>query len=264
MAKKPAAQTNLFPGNQAPENASEVPAVAIDIIGRIGLEVDAADTRRQITAADPKAPIEVALHSQGGSIFDGYLIHNSLVDHPGPVSVKIMGLAASAGSWIPLAADPGQIRMHKLAQLMIHRGRGGAFDTADGLERHAAMLRKLDDQMAALYAARTGLSAEAIMEMMDAETFMTTEEAKEAGFVDEIVEAPVSESRLDLSDLADVPDAVASLFGIGFEPPTDTDPFAGLAAAVERAADLPASEVPTIDPGLLEEVAAMLEGAPAS
>lgn len=262
MTKKPAAQTDLFPGESPPASGPKAPAVApvpIDIVGGIGMEVDAKDIRRQITAANPEAEIAVSLHTPGGSIFDGYLIHNSLVDHPGPVSVKIMGLAASAGSWIPLAADPGEIRMHKLAQLMIHKGRGGAFDTADGLDRHAALLRKLDDQMAALYAARTGLSADVIMEMMDAETYMTTEEAKEAGFVDEIVEGDLPENRLDLSQLADVPDAVAELFGVIEEPAAEIDPIVALLVG-GQIQDLRPEEFQPTEPSVLALVgAAILE-----
>ena len=260
--KKPAAQTDLFPGKTPPTSGPKVSAVAavpIEIVGQIGWDVDAKEIRSQITAADPKAEIAVSLHSPGGSIFDGYLIHNSLRDHPGPVSVKIMGLAASAGSWIPLAADPGQIRMHKLAQLMIHKGRGGAFDTADGLERHAALLRTLDDQMAALYAARTGLESDAILDMMDAETYMTTEEALEAGFVDEIVEGSLPENRLDLSSLADVPEAVAQLFGVIAAPPAEPDPIMALLVG-GQVQDLRPEEIQPIEPDVLALVgAAILE-----
>lgn len=243
---------------QVPEQISIPAAVQIDIIGEIGWEVEAAEVRKQIKAADPKDDIEVELHSPGGSIFEGFLIYNALKEHPGPVSVKILGLSASAASWIPFAADPGAISMHKTGQMMIHLSRSGAFSDADGMERQAKLLRSLDHQMAELYAGRSGIEPAAALDLMRAETWMTTDEAKEAGFIDIIIDGPDPVNRIDLSK-HDVPAAVSERYGL--RPKSPVHPLVALLSGPDGPQDLKPSDVTPPPPGLLDAVAAVFNDA---
>lgn len=257
LSLDPPAGSRLLAGTPEDKHRDNPKAVEIEIIGGIGRDVDASDKRREIKAVADDTPIHVNLHSGGGSVLDSYLIHNSLLAHPAPVSVTILGLAASAASWIPLAADPGMLSMHNTAQMMIHRARMGAFDTADGLQRGAEFLRALDGQSASLYATRTGIGQDEIMALMDAETWMTTEAAAKAGFVDTVIEGSAPSARLDLSRLGDIPDAVALAFGI--LPESEAPPVDPIVALLRGVESLPPEKVHAADPSVFALAAEALQ-----
>lgn len=187
--------------------------IGIEIIGEIGLDVDSRGVRRQVKSASKGDSIAVDLHSHGGSVFESYLIHNTLKAHPGPVSVTILGLAASAGSWIPLAADKGSLFIHNLAQIMAHESRSMAFGTASLMEKQAVLLRKLDSQLAGLYSERTGIDKDEFLSLMESETWWSSEEALDVGLVDKILEKDPISNRFDLSSFKNVPKSVEEFFG---------------------------------------------------
>lgn len=254
--KRSRAQRPLFDDLPRAADDSGPEPVEISIIGEIGWEVSGADVRKDIKAAGKDAPLAVAVHSGGGSIFESFLIFNSLAEHPGPVSVDILGISLSAASWIPLAADPGKIRIRKLAKVMIHNARGGVFGTAEEMRGRADLLASLDQQMAQLYADRSGKPLAEVAEMMDAETWMSPAEALEFGIVDSVVERPAVENRLDLSNLSNVPDDVAELYGLNASRPRPASSF--LAQVALATASEPAPSDPSFyqQEALVERVAA--------
>jgi ATP-dependent Clp endopeptidase proteolytic subunit ClpP len=130
--------------------------------------------------------IHLSLHSPGGEVLDGWGIYNALKLHPAEVVVTVKGLAASMASVIMLAGDV--VRIPKNAYVMIHRVSGGAFGDAEDLREYAEMMEKLEDGIIGAYVERTGLNEGEIRKMVEAETWMSGEEAVEKGFADEVLE----------------------------------------------------------------------------
>lgn len=131
------------------------------------------------------ADLTVRINSPGGDVFAGMAIYSMLKRHPANVTAYIDGLAASIASVIPLAAN--KIVMPKGSMYMIHRPMGSAFmERSERLRQKADLLDKIEGEMTSLYSEKSGLKAEDIAPMLDAETWYTAEEAKASGFIDEI------------------------------------------------------------------------------
>lgn len=130
-------------------------------------------------------PVTVNVNSPGGDMFEGLAIYNLLREHDGEVTVKVLGLAASAASVIAMAGDKVQIA--RAAFLMIHNAWVMAIGNRNDLKEIADTLKPFDDAMAGIYAARTGLEPKAIAKLMDSETWIGGEAAIEDGFADELL-----------------------------------------------------------------------------
>lgn len=143
-----------------------------------------------------RRPLTVNLNSPGGDAFEGITIFNLLVDYPAPITVNILGEAASAASVIAMAGD--RIRMYQGSLMMIHSSKAAVMaaiygnskeirHTADELDQLAEVLDRLDGSVAELYANRTGNSVDDVLALMRAETWMKPDEAVERGFANEVV-----------------------------------------------------------------------------
>lgn len=154
--------------------------------------------------------IEVLINSPGGDVYQGLAIYHELATNPAKVNVEIAGVAASMASAIAMAGDI--IRIAKNGHVMIHDPWNVAVGDAEELRKAADLLDEFGTSLAQIYAERTGIPEDEIREMMAAETWMTAEEAKAKGFVDEIIEAaePEAFADLDISELAAVPAALVS------------------------------------------------------
>ncbi|WGS50843.1 Clp protease ClpP [Paraburkholderia sp. D15] len=134
------------------------------------------------------AEIVVAINSPGGDVFDAFAIYNALRRYAGRVTTRVDGVAASAASLVTMAGD--RVVMPENAMLMIHNPWTVAAGTSADLRATADSMDKARDGILAAYRNKSGKSVEELTAMLDAETWMTAAEAKEAGFIDEI-EAPV-------------------------------------------------------------------------
>ncbi len=130
--------------------------------------------------------IIVNINSPGGDVFEGLAIFNILRGLNKKVIVNINGIAASIASVIALAGD--EINIADNGFFFVHQVSGGAFGTADDIEKTAEDIRKIQDQIVNIYINKTGLSKEKITQLMEDESLLTAEEAKELGFVDNITE----------------------------------------------------------------------------
>lgn len=139
--------------------------------------------------------IVVAINSPGGDFFEGASIYNLLAQHKGHVTVKVIGMAASAASIIAMAGDT--IEVSKVGFLMVHNAWAGVSGNRHDLEQAADTLGKLDASMRDLYSARTGMDAKAVTKMMDSETWLGADEAVENGFADAVIEVKQVESDKD-------------------------------------------------------------------
>lgn len=138
-------------------------------------------------AAAGDGPINLRINSPGGDTFDGLAIYNALRARVTPVTVTVDGIAASAASLIAMAG--GAIQMPEQAMLMIHNCWGFCIGNRNDMREMANVQEKIDGQMAAIYATRSGKAAADMSAAMDAETWYTSTEAKAAGLCDTIIEA---------------------------------------------------------------------------
>lgn len=131
--------------------------------------------------------VEVIINSAGGDVFEGIAIYNLLKEHKGKVTVKIVGLAASAASIIALAGD--EVQVAKAGFIMIHNawvvGAGNRHD----FRAFADYLEPFDDVLASVYIDQTGLDKKEIQSMMDNETWLNGDEAIAKGFADALLDS---------------------------------------------------------------------------
>jgi len=170
----------------------------VNIYDEIGLLGVSADGFMRDLAAIP-GDIELHLNSPGGDVFDGIAIYNNLRQRPGRVAVVVDGLAASAASFIAQAASPGALAMAPHSQMMIHDGFGMAIGNAADMREMAALLDKASDNIAGIYADRTGKPAAYWRDRMRAETWLDDHEAVAEGLADHVLGHERPEASWDLS-----------------------------------------------------------------
>lgn len=132
-------------------------------------------------------PVEVQINSPGGDMFEGIAIYNVLREHPQDITVKVMGMAASAASIIAMAGNTVEIGAASF--IMIHNCWVLAIGNRHDMAGTATFLAPFDQAMADLYAQRTGSDVADVQKWMDAETFMSGSMAIERGFADAMLSA---------------------------------------------------------------------------
>ncbi|EIZ8957172.1 head maturation protease, ClpP-related [Cronobacter sakazakii] len=133
------------------------------------------------------ADVTVNINSPGGDMFEGLAIYNLLREYDGKVTVKVLGLAASAASIIAMAGD--EVQIGRGAFLMIHNCWVYAMGNRHDLAQIAADMAPFDKAMSDIYQARSGLDADTVDKMMDGETYIGGSEAVEKGFADSLLSA---------------------------------------------------------------------------
>lgn len=167
-----------------------------DDIGAYGVSAKSfLDDLRTVTTDE----VDVEINSPGGDVFAGLAIYNGLRASGKKINVKVLGLAASAASLVAMAGDT--IEMPENAFMMIHNPWSFAIGGADEMRNTADVLDKIGTGLVSTYAKRTGKSAEEITALLAAETWMTAQEAVDAGFATSVtpalaVRASYSEDRL--------------------------------------------------------------------
>jgi ATP-dependent Clp protease, protease subunit len=129
--------------------------------------------------------LTVVLNSGGGDVFAGLSIYNALRELDAEVTIRVDGLAASIASIIAMAGD--KVIMSPGSLMMIHRPSVFAAGNVDDLDKAKDLLLKIEESITPIYTEKTGLSGEKIAEMLEAETWMSAEEAVELGFADEVI-----------------------------------------------------------------------------
>lgn len=168
--------------------------------------------------------IEVHINSGGGSVFAGSEIYSALISYTGNVTIKIVGLAGSAAS---MAATAGYCEISPAGMIMIHNCSGSAEGDYRDMYGAGNQLQQVNRTIANTYIAKTGMSQEELLGLMDDETWMTPQEALEYGFVDAIME---NTNGLDNSTIVESRQMVVS--NSCFEIPENViKSFQGLVAA---------------------------------
>lgn len=177
--------------NPAIQAAAEDDA-SISIFDQIGYDgwTGEGTTAKRISAALRNmggADVTVNINSPGGDVFEGLAIYNILREYKGAVTVNILGLAASAASFIAMAGD--DVRIARAGFLMIHNSWVMAVGNRNDLREVAETLEPFDRAMADIYAARTGQTQDEMLALMDSETWIGGSDAIESGFADGLLPA---------------------------------------------------------------------------
>ncbi|MBF9190982.1 Clp protease ClpP [Enterobacter hormaechei] len=133
------------------------------------------------------ADVTVNINSPGGDMFEGLAIYNLLCEYEGRVTVKVLGIAASAASVIAMAGD--DIQIGRGAFLMIHNCWVYAMGNRHDFAELAQSLEPFDNAMADIYAARSGLDMAAVQKLMDAESYIGGSDAVAKGLADSLLSA---------------------------------------------------------------------------
>ena len=139
-----------------------------------------------LEADNPKKEIFLYINSPGGMVTSGLAIYDTMQYIKSPVSTFCMGMAASMGSFLLMAGEPGQRICLPNARIILHQPSGGFSGQASDVERHAEDIVKTKRQLNLLYAKHCGRTYEEVERTLDRDNFMSAEEAKAWGLVDHV------------------------------------------------------------------------------
>jgi ATP-dependent Clp protease, protease subunit len=139
-----------------------------------------------LEAENPKKEISMYINSPGGLVTAGLAIYDTMQYIRPALATLCIGQAASAASLLLCAGEKGQRFALPNSRVMLHQPSGGAQGQATDIARHAQEIVKLKKRLNELYAKHTGQPVEAIEKALDRDYFLTAEEAKTFGLVDEV------------------------------------------------------------------------------
>jgi ATP-dependent Clp endopeptidase proteolytic subunit ClpP len=229
------------------------------IEGAIGWEQTVDDFRTEFAKVSQMPEIRVRINSPGGSISDGMVIYNLIAELGDKVTTENMGLAASMASVIFMAGSKRIMRAG--SRLMIHNPWTIAMGSSEELRHEADILESYRDSLVSIYAGRSGYDRDALIAMMDEETWITPEDALEMGLATETdgenVARAASASRAEFSEIVNKYN--------GLQAPTQEAPMKEpikaeepVVAPVEEIAE-PTNEAVAAEPSIDRE-ALLLEG----
>jgi ATP-dependent Clp protease protease subunit len=140
-----------------------------------------------LEADNPERDIHIYINSPGGSVSAGMAIYDTMQFLKSPVNTNCMGLAASMGSFLLAAGRPGKRSALPHSRIMIHQPSGGTQGTASDIEIQAREILYLRSKMNELMAKHTGRPVEQIERDMDRDRFMSADEAKAYGIIDNVI-----------------------------------------------------------------------------
>ncbi|SDH66563.1 ATP-dependent Clp endopeptidase proteolytic subunit ClpP [Alteribacillus bidgolensis] len=140
-----------------------------------------------LAADDPEKDISLYINSPGGSITAGMAIYDTMQHIKPQVSTICVGMAASMGSFLLTAGEPGKRFALPNSEVMIHQPLGGTQGQASDIEIHARRIIEMREKLNKILSERTGQPLEVIERDTDRDNFMSAEEAKKYGMVDEVL-----------------------------------------------------------------------------
>lgn len=140
-----------------------------------------------LESENPQKPIQLYINSPGGVVTAGLAIYDTMQYIRSPVSTLCVGQAASMASLLLAAGASGERRSLPNARVMIHQPSGGASGQASDIAIHAREILDMRSRLNKLYVKHTGASLETIEQSMERDKFLSPEEAKEFGIIDEVI-----------------------------------------------------------------------------
>ncbi|MCI6738212.1 MAG: ATP-dependent Clp endopeptidase proteolytic subunit ClpP [Intestinibacter sp.] len=141
-----------------------------------------------LEAEDPDKDIHLYINSPGGSVTAGMAIYDTMQYIKPDVSTICIGMAASMGAFLLNAGAKGKRFALPNSEIMIHQPLGGAKGQATDIEIHAKWILKIRERLNKILSERTGQPIEKIQVDTERDNFMSAQEAKEYGLIDEVIE----------------------------------------------------------------------------
>ncbi|GAB4231257.1 MAG: ATP-dependent Clp endopeptidase proteolytic subunit ClpP [Methyloligellaceae bacterium] len=140
-----------------------------------------------LEAENPKKEISMYINSPGGVVTSGLAMYDTMQFIRPPVSTLCTGQAASMGSLLLTAGEKGMRFALPNARIMLHQPSGGFRGQASDIERHAEDILKTKRRLNEIYVEHTGKDYETIETTLDRDFFMSAEEARDFGIVDNVI-----------------------------------------------------------------------------
>lgn len=140
-----------------------------------------------LAAEDPEKDIHLYINSPGGSITAGMAIYDTMQFIKPDVSTIAVGMAASMGAFLLTAGAKGKRFALPNSEVMIHQPLGGTQGQASDIEIHAKRILDMKNKLNEILADRTGQPVKKVAKDTDRDNFLTAEQAKEYGLIDEII-----------------------------------------------------------------------------
>ena len=140
--------------------------------------------RKELAEIPKQKPLNLHIHSEGGSVFEGIAIFNQLKQRQSKISVTVDGLAASAASFVAMAGNT--ITMSQHSWMMIHEAHGIAMGRARDFRAAADHIEAMNSEIISIYKARWKGSEDELRAALDAETWLDSESAVAAGLADSV------------------------------------------------------------------------------
>ena len=140
-----------------------------------------------LEAENPKKEVHMYINSPGGLVTAGLAIYDTMQYVRPPVQTFCIGQAASAASLLLCAGKKGDRFALPNARIMVHQPSAAFYGQAADIARHAQEIVKLKRRLNEIYAKHTGQTVEAIEKQLDRDTYMTAEEAKSFGLLDQVM-----------------------------------------------------------------------------
>lgn len=140
-----------------------------------------------LESENPEKEIHMYINSPGGSVSAGLGIYDVMQYISCPVATFCTGMAASMGSLLLCGGEKGMRRALPNSRIMIHQPLGGVQGQASDIELHAREIIRTKQKLNAIYAEHTGRSVAEIEKDTDRDNFMSPEEAKAYGIIDEVI-----------------------------------------------------------------------------
>ncbi len=141
-----------------------------------------------LESENPKKEISMYINSPGGVVTAGLAIYDTMQYIRSPVATLVMGQACSMGSLLLAAGEKGMRAATPNSTIMVHQPSGGFRGPASDIERHAEDMLKTKRRLNEIYVKLTGQPYEKIERTLDRDHFMTPDEAKEFGIIDNVFE----------------------------------------------------------------------------
>ena len=157
-----------------------------------------------LEAENPKKEISIYINSPGGVVTSGMAIYDTMQFIRPAVATLCIGQAASMASLLLAAGEKGQRYALPNARIVVHQPSGGFEGQASDIERHAEDIIKMKRRLNEVYMRHTGQPYERIEKTLDRDYFMTAEDAREFGIVDEVItkREPIDENLRRLAPVS--------------------------------------------------------------
>lgn len=141
-----------------------------------------------LESENPDKEIAMYVNSPGGSVTAGLAMYDTMQYIKCPVATVCVGMAASMGSILLTAGEAGKRYALPNSEVMIHQPLGGFRGQSADIQIHAKNIQKMHDRLVGIYEKHTGKDKDTIVKALDRDNFMSADEARNWGLIDEVVE----------------------------------------------------------------------------